>query len=659
MRSRTSFFNPALFKKTVVRFWPVWFLYAFIWLLLLPGGMSGELARSLRMENAAYASMRILMGTPLEAAVSPYVPLLALAFSCASAMAVFSHLYFPRSAAAYGALPVRRETAFLSLSLAGLLPLLAANVIVAAAVLAVEALCGKLLLWPVMTWLGVVSLECLTFFGICAFCAQLTGSMIVMPVLAIVVNAAAWFVEGVVTALLTTFVFGYTYSGRNVVSLLSPIEGLQRLLVASAQYEEDAEGISRLVGYEFSGWGAALIYGAVGLAFLVFALLLYRRRRLETAGDVVAVGCLKPVFKYLLSLGGALCLGYLLFGITSGSVRYGTGIYALELALFMCVGAFIGYFAAEMLIKKSFAVFRGAKRYIGFGIVCLCSMLFVVFCETGFFGYETRLPTREDVASVSLEVYRGGKPSAFTADEDIDAAMALHEDIIAHKSVHESQANAYTTGMQPLDSAAPLFASSADLYVAAEQAADDYSDPDCYAVVKVEYTLTSGDKLTRRYELMGRDTTGDIRALQNLVNTKPGIATRNETDFPVTLENILYAGVNSGYYPLGGGEDYSVELTESEAHELYYDCMLPDMADGTLGLVYLIEDNGYYDTEYDCTIYIDCYERLRTPGAGERYQSLYVNVSAAAERTCEWLAQHGIHPLTIREAVAAAEAEAR
>ena len=71
MRSRTSFFNPALFKKTVVRFWPVWFLYAFIWLLLLPGGMSGELARSLRMENAAYASMRILMGTPLEAAVSP------------------------------------------------------------------------------------------------------------------------------------------------------------------------------------------------------------------------------------------------------------------------------------------------------------------------------------------------------------------------------------------------------------------------------------------------------------------------------------------------------------------------------------------------------------------------------------------------------------
>ena len=60
----------------------------------------------------------------------------------------------------------------------------------------------------------------------------------------------------------------------------------------------------------------------------------------------MAVAWLKPIFKYLLSVAGAFGMGYLLFGIVSSTVRYGTAAYAAELAIFMCVGAFIGYFAA-------------------------------------------------------------------------------------------------------------------------------------------------------------------------------------------------------------------------------------------------------------------------------------------------------------------------
>ena len=41
MRSRTSLFNATLFKKTIVRLWPVWFIYAFVWLLAFPAGIGG------------------------------------------------------------------------------------------------------------------------------------------------------------------------------------------------------------------------------------------------------------------------------------------------------------------------------------------------------------------------------------------------------------------------------------------------------------------------------------------------------------------------------------------------------------------------------------------------------------------------------------------
>ena len=36
MRSGTSFFNGPLFRKTVLRFWPLWFSYAFVLALALP-----------------------------------------------------------------------------------------------------------------------------------------------------------------------------------------------------------------------------------------------------------------------------------------------------------------------------------------------------------------------------------------------------------------------------------------------------------------------------------------------------------------------------------------------------------------------------------------------------------------------------------------------
>ena len=44
MQSATSFFNRALFRKNLQRFWPLWLGYVLIWLLLLPLPLLNELA---------------------------------------------------------------------------------------------------------------------------------------------------------------------------------------------------------------------------------------------------------------------------------------------------------------------------------------------------------------------------------------------------------------------------------------------------------------------------------------------------------------------------------------------------------------------------------------------------------------------------------------
>ena len=196
--------------------------------------------------------------------------------------------------------------------------------------------------------------------------------------------------------------------------------------------------------------------------------------------------------------------------------------------------------------------------------------------------------------------------------------------------------------LSPSSATATTQVSASDLaYGGAED--DPWADPLSRVGVRFEYELTDGGKLVRYYDLAARGENSDIRALEELLNTQEGIETRNATDFPVTLENITYASVNSGYYPLNDG-NYSVELTAWDAHELYYDCILPDMAEGAIGAVGLIEDEKYSRRQYDCSIYIDCYERLRTPGAEERFQSFYIDLSRDSSRTLNWLHEHGIYP---------------
>ena len=75
MVSGTSYFNPALYRKTVSRFWPLWAAWGLLWMLLLPllmvnryfenlrwsGGVLEEAQRSL-LENAVSVNGFLQMG---------------------------------------------------------------------------------------------------------------------------------------------------------------------------------------------------------------------------------------------------------------------------------------------------------------------------------------------------------------------------------------------------------------------------------------------------------------------------------------------------------------------------------------------------------------------------------------------------------------------
>lgn len=94
------------------------------------------------------------------------------------------------------------------------------------------------------------------------------------------------------------------------------------------------------------------------------------------------------------------------------------------------------------------------------------------------------------------------------------------------------------------------------------------------------------------------------------------------------------------------GEVESIlELTEQEALELYQECILPDMQDKTIGLVWYRTDAEYYDSVYDCRIEIDVQYR-------DASYMFYTVPTIWSVRTNDWLLEHGAQLRLLDESAA-------
>ena len=90
--------------------------------------------------------------------------------------------------------------------------------------------------------------------------------------------------------------------------ILSPLYYLNNNLRSSLIYTENGNGIT---GIKITGMPLTGIYAAAAVVLVVAAYQMYKRRQIETAGDWVSIGIIKPVFRW----GAAIC-GGLVVGVT-------------------------------------------------------------------------------------------------------------------------------------------------------------------------------------------------------------------------------------------------------------------------------------------------------------------------------------------------------
>ena len=423
MRSKISFFNKTIFCKTMTRFWPLWVIYLYIWAFILPFSMLSD-------TQSRWFSPLDLKYDVLNAATSPSI-LMGLVFAILAAIAVWSFLYSNRSASGTACLPVRREELFLSVMAAGVVPFICANVVVA-----VICVLAGTDFSAVLVWFGVNSLIFLFFYGFASFCAQLTSNIIALPVIYLVLSYIIGLIGLSFRFILGLLVFGmgeYIDYEDSATIYFMPERCYDAYLKTEEIYYTNAEGRRVLIDYTFHGWNTVLIYAAAAIVLFILAFVLFRKHRMESAGDVIAVMPLTPVFRWIMAVFCGLFLSVIMADMipaNSNSVEF-----AQILADFI-VGAFIGWFGTQMLMEKSFKVFnRGWTGFLGYSICCAVVIVLLLASKADLFGYERYIPDMDHITSVTI---RGAELSE---PESISQVTALHESIITQTSQVKMRSN--------------------------------------------------------------------------------------------------------------------------------------------------------------------------------------------------------------------------
>ena len=499
MRSKTSCFNSTLFKKNLSRYWPLWGLASF-------GGAMFPLAMLVNLLHDGFQ-----LWSPLETRQAYYtvlsygVPVISIVYAILCAMAVWSYLYNARSVGLMHTLPIRREGLFLTNLLSGLVMMAIPYAVTGVLIVLVSFLYGGF--EPVgvlVTILGVAG-ESVFFFGLATFCAFIVGNVFMLPALYALFNFLAVLTDFTVNLLAQGFCFGIYSSYSGTVEWLSPVVYLMQKISPNSTYETQWV-TDRLGGqrYETSvptsvtlenGWLIA-VYAAVGVVLMVLAWLMYRRRRSESAGDVVAVGWMKPVFRYGCAAYSAILGGRLLYALFWESFQNGLYFTVLPMILCMIVGGAVGYYAASMLLAKTPRVFKTTWKgmlAVALGCAALCGAM-----KCDLFGVVRRVPALDGIKT--LQIYAADSNYYLTPGQDdalIEEVRALHQAIINDKDYALTAASA-----------------ASEAYSGADE-----EIPHAYTNVRFTYTLNSGLKVERQYDLyLARDRMAQDGTYDNLLD---------------------------------------------------------------------------------------------------------------------------------------------
>lgn len=586
MKLKTSFFDSAVLKKDLLRFWPAWGLY-FIGILLLTQNNAGDAYRLAR-------NLDIGAGLMIINAI----------YGALVAMLLFGDLFKARMCNALHALPVRREAWFVSHATAGILMSLVPNLVVALLLMPFSAQ-----FWYVpLLWASQMILQYLFCFGTAVLAIYLTGNTFAAALVYGIFHFCALLAMWLVDQFYIPLLYGLK-TNQDAFMRFSPIAySLENYEAWEVEHLDSCTNPACKLGnhYDYHRgcqykvtlntdiWVYLAIMAAVGVAFLVAALLLYRKRKLESAGDFVSVKPMKTVFTVLMSLAAGI-LFYAIVG-EEGPIGY----------IMLLLGGIVGFFVCQMLLMRTIKVF-GGKSWIKLGALVAAVAISLGLTAVDVFGITRIVPDADDILSVTLadshlsqydfqrmdanssslgSSARGVDPNylygrigyvTLTEPEQIQKAITIHELLLQEGDPQRDVHNG------------------------------------AYTPVTVHYRLKNGTTLTRYYY---GDLIGDaVKKLHEFTNTPIyilGVESAEEL-----LKNLRFVYYND--------DNFYHEVAEAEWQQKLAEALWQDAQDGNLHQSFIGGNKAYVEFSYDLD---------------GRYRYLNLMIPYAAENTQQWAGEY-------------------
>ena len=540
MQSKISFFNPTIYKKNLTRFWPFALLYLVCLILLHPLVIYTEYAGYQYYEDYRTPSMIVM-----EHFANRSEPVSIFIASIVIAIAVFSYLYQSRSANMIHAFPVTRTQLFVTNYLSGLTLLVLAQFLGALSTNFIILGKANSEIWIVWAWFGMNVLETLFFYSFAVFMVMFTGQLLAAGVFYLIWSFLYIVVISLINSCVSLFIYGL--DEELISQNIHPLFPLAYLI--------DRVGFStnsEITACNVYGMGIAGIYAIVGLVFAVLAWWIYKKRRIECAGDFLSMKWTAPVFRWGVGIvGGVGCALYVTYLFYDGFGSSRTVQFVISLLIFCS----ILFFAAEMFIEKSFRVFH-KKLAVECGCLVVVMLIGVSLLHFDAFGVEGYVPDAEDVTMISMSWNYD-----YVAYEDTAHVKQLCE---LHQTI--------------VDNLDEIKGSSND----AEEPAETY-----YAYVSFTYTLEDGAYVSRSYAIQLTDqqlSTQLNGQLEQLTNDADGcLSAVLGLNFKELNWQISYMSISVPVEDAETGSMYygpSQEISGEKNQQLIYDAWLADIADG-------------------------------------------------------------------------------
>ncbi|WP_141433543.1 DUF6449 domain-containing protein [Bacillus sp. 03113] len=408
MPSQITWWNKEIFIHIVRNVGWVGFLYLIGLVFVIPLEISmniSKINKSLEVQSLFEYNREI------QLVLFMIIPVLLAVF-------LFRFLHVKQQADFIHSLPINKEKIFHHYALFGLGILLTPIILTGTLILVLHRTLQLEIYFgihDIFYWMGVTILFNILFFLAAVFVGMFTGISAVQGVLTYIF---LFFPAGMIVLLFYHASFLFTgfpidYFTQKYSHLLFPITYTQ------------------LINGSHLTWKVAFGYLLASIVLYYFSLYFYKKRKVENASQAIVFSSLKEVFKY----GTTFCT--MLFGAMYFREVQGQ----LSWTLFGYIsGAVIGYFIAEMVLLKTWRVFKHVKGLMIYSIIIVALS---IGTQWMFSSYEKKVPKINTVQSVLFTEFlpeRNQKeaaiymPISLKETRNIQAVLDLQQRIVSEKA---------------------------------------------------------------------------------------------------------------------------------------------------------------------------------------------------------------------------------